>query len=376
MQRENRTKIKQGKNIDKNDGKSKKVRFGTHFLALACCLCMFCGSITGCGSENGESMKVVLTTGFEKNEVFRIETISCTLPEIMVYLTNIQNQYENVYGQEIWSTNLNGVTLEENVKDIALAQIAQIKTMNLMAEQYGVELDKEESERVASAAKDYYTSLNNTEIEQMQIKEETINRLYHEYALARKVYQYIIKDINPEISDDEARTITVQHILFKTYALDGTGKKISYTENAKADAYKLACEVLDKAKEGEDFDELIRKYSEDDKATYSFGKGEMEESFEKAAFNLGTGEISDIVETEFGYHIIKCISTFDKEETDSNKVKIVEQRKEEVFSQEYDAFVETLTRKLNEDIWNDVRFIHDEQVKTDDFFDVFGEYFE
>ena len=36
----------------------------------------------------------------------------------------------------------------------------------------------------------------------MQVKEEDIENLYLEYALADKVYRYIIKDINPEISDD------------------------------------------------------------------------------------------------------------------------------------------------------------------------------
>lgn len=345
-------------------------------MAGLLCLCMASCSLTGCGGGSGKSVKVVLTTGLEKDEVFRIENISCTLPEIMVYLTNIQNQYESVYGEEIWNTDLEGVTLEDNVKDIALAQIAQIKTMNLMAEKYEVELTKEEQEQVKNAANTYYSSLNETEIETMGINQDTIAGLYSEYALAKKVYQYIIKDINPEISDDEARTITVQHILLKTYALDGTGKKIEYTEKAKEDAYKTACEVLEKAKAGEDFDELIRRYSEDGKATYSFGKGEMDEAFEKAAFNLGTGEISDIVETQYGYHIIKCISTFDKEETDSNKIKIMEQRKKEVFGQEYDAFVGTLTRKLNEDLWEEVRFIHNENVVTSDFFDVYYDYFE
>lgn len=354
--------------------KKRQMEKKSRIMVFMLCICMVAGNLCGCGK--GESVKVVLTTGFAKDEIFRIETMSCTLPEIMVYLTNIQNQYESVYGEEIWNTNLEGITLEENVKDIALAQIAQIKTMNLMAEQYDVALTKEEKEQVKNAAQDYYASLNATEIERMGVNENTISSLYSEYALAKKVYQYIIKDINPEISDDEARTITVQHILLKTYALDGTGKKIEYTDSAKQDAYQTACEVLEKARAGEDFDELIRRYSEDDKATYSFGKGEMEKAFEKAAFNLGNGEISDIVETEYGYHIIKCISTFDKEETDSNKVKIVEQRKEEVFGQEYDAFVATLTRKLNEDLWEEVRFIHNEDVVTADFFEVYNEYFE
>lgn len=341
------------------------------FLALGICL----GSLTGCGDGNSFETKVVLTTGFDKDEIFRIETSSCSLPEIMVYLTNIQNRYESVYGPEIWATNVDGVTLEQNVKDIALAQIAQIKTMNLMAEKYRVELNGEEMAQVENAAGAYYDSLNASEVEQMGISKKTISSLYTEFALAEKVYQYTIKDINPEISDDEARTITVQHVLIKTYALDGTGKKVEYTQEAKRDAYRRAGEVLRLAKEGEDFDELIRRYSEDDRSTYSFGKGEMDEAFETAAFNLGKDEISDVVETEFGYHVIKCLNTFDRDETDANKIKIVDQRRAEAFGQEYDAYVETLTRNLNENLWNSVGFIHDENVKTKDFFDIYTEYF-
>jgi foldase protein PrsA len=244
-----------------------------------------------------------------------------------------------------------------------------------MAEKYQVELDDEEKALAENAASTYYDSLNEEEREQMGVSKTTIQDLYMEFALAQKVYEYTIKDINPEISDDEARTITVKHILIKTYALDGTGEKVEYTEQAKKEAYEEACEVLELAREGEDFDELIRKYSEDDKSTYSFGAGEMDPDFEKAAFNLGTDEISDIVETEYGYHIIKCLTTFDKEETDANKTKIVEERREEAFGKEYDDYVKTLTRNLNEELWDSVRFIHDEKVTTQSFFDVYNEFF-
>ena len=355
--------------------KQSRRKFRIKGIALMLAVLMLAGTITACGSKDGNGTKVVLTTGFDKNEVFRIETMSCTLPEIMVYLTNIQNRYEEVYGTQIWEASADGVTLEQNVKDIALAQIARIKTMNLMAGSYGVELTEEEKVQAENAAKTYYDSLNETEIEKMGVTEDLICRMYREFALAENVYQYTIKDINPEISDDEARTITVQHILIKTYALDGTGKKIEYTQEMKDDAYRRACEVLALAREGEDFDELIRKYSESDKATYSFGKGEMDAAFETAAFNLGTDEISDIVETEYGYHIIKCLNTFDKEETDANKVKIVEQRREEAFGQEYDSFVETLARNLNSELWDSVSFIHDEAVTTQSFFDVYNSFF-
>ena len=98
-------------------------------------------------------------------------------------------------------------------------------------------------------------------------------------------------------------------------------------------------------------------------------------AFETAAFNLGTDEISGIVETAEGYEIIKCINTFNREETDRNKLKIVEKRKDEVFGQEYDSFVNSLAKNLNEPLWDSVNMIHDDAVTTSSFFEVYKKYF-
>lgn len=342
-----------------------------------CCLMLF--SFCGCGKENADT-KLVLTTGFKKNEIFCIEGMSCTLPEAMVYLTNAQEQYENVFGKEIWEKDLsgagNGLSLEEDVKETVLAQLAQIKTMNLLANEQGVSLGESEWKKVQAAAKEYYASLNETEIAKMQVDEEIIEKLYAELALAYKVYEYIIRDINPEISDDEARTITVQHILIKTYTLDGTGKKIDYSEADKEEARKQAERILALArKQDSNFEELVFTYNEGEKSTWSFGKGEMNKEFEDIAFNLETGEISSVIESEYGYHILKCISTFNREETEANKIKIVEKRKKEAFGKEYDAFVASLARNLNEELWARVSFIDDEEVTTRNFFDIYNQYF-
>ena len=107
--------------------------------------------VTGC-QKNTENMKVVLTTGFGKNEIFRIEEVSCTKSEIMVYLTNIQNRYENVYGDRIWETEIEGVSLEENIKETALANMAQIKAMTLLAKEHQVTLTEDEADKVENAA--------------------------------------------------------------------------------------------------------------------------------------------------------------------------------------------------------------------------------
>ncbi len=343
-------------------------------IILAVVVIILCGVLfVACGRDG---TRVVFTTGFAKDEVFRIEDESCKKDELMVYLTTIQNQYENVYGAEIWNASLNDVTLEENVKETVLARIAQVKTMYLLAVDKGVTLDSEEEKLVKQAAGEYMDSLNDKEIELMGVSEETVKKLYTEYALAEKVYDKLIQDINPEVSDDEARIITVQHILLKTYTTDGTGKRVPFGVTEREAVYDRAVVLREQVTaEGVDFAEFAAKYSEDMNVTYSFGKGDMDEDFEAAAFLLETDEISPVVESESGYHIIKCINTFDREETDANKLVIVEQRRKEAFGQEYDAFVQTLAKNLNRDLWEDVELIYDENVTTDNFFAVYEKYF-
>lgn len=331
-------------------------------------------SLAGCG--DGENKKVVLTTGFEKDEVFRIEDVSCMLPEIMVYLTNTQNQYEQVYGEAIWETSVGDVTLEENVKDIVLAKIARTKTLNLMAKENDVSLNDAEMNKVKVAADEYYDSLSEAERDALEIDKALITNLYKECALADKVCEYILEDINPEVSDDEARIVTVEHIFMKTYMLDGTGTKVTYTDAMKQKVYDEMQDVLELAQSGEhSFKSLMDEYNEAELNTISFGKGEVDKAFEEAAFNMETNELSGIVEGEDGYYIIKCINTFDKEETDANKLKIMEERREEAFYQEYENFVSSLTRDLNEKLWEDVEFLHDEQVTTSSFFTIYDKYF-
>ena len=351
------------------------MRYRKRMLGIILAFLMLGSTLMGCAKDT-ENMKVVLTTGFGKDEIFRIEDVSCSKAEIMVYLTNMQNRYESVYGEEILDTEIDGVTLEENVKETAIANMAQIKAMTLLARKHNVTLTEEELSLVKEAAAEYFSSLNETEIVQMGVNEDTIISLYSEFAVANKLYHYLIKDINPEISDDEARTITVEHILIKTYNLDENGNRVEYSDYAKQQAKEKAMEVLKLAENGKGFHALADQYSDDKTLTYSFGKREMEPGFEEAAFNLGNDEISGIVETQHGYHIIKCISTFNREVTDENKKKIVEERKKEVFGEEYDSFVGSLTRNLNKELWESVSFIRDENVKTGNFFEIYNTYFE
>ncbi len=321
--------------------------------AWVCAAAMLLSALAGCS----DGTKVVLTAGLKKNEVFRIEGASCTLPEAMVYLTNLQNQYEAVYGSGIWEAKEDGKSLEQEAKQQVLTELAQIKVMNLLAEEKEVELDEKEQERAAAAAKEYFSSLNETEVSSLNVTEELLAEMYGEYALAAKVYRQIVENVNPEISDDEARTITVE--------------AIRVSDRTKAQ------ELCGKAKEeGMDFEALAQASSEDPYVTMSFGKGEVSPALEEAAFELGKDEISGVVEDGGSFYVLKCISTFDEAQTQANKEKILQQRRSEAFDSEYKTFESTLVRRLNEELWNSVTLIRDENVTTSSFFEVYNTYFQ
>jgi parvulin-like peptidyl-prolyl isomerase len=79
----------------------------------------------------------------------------------------------------------------------------------------------------------------------------------------------------------------------------------------KEEAKKLATEIMGKAKKGADFDGLAKQYSDEPGSKTRMGKlgkfarGAMVKPFSDAAFALKPGEISNVVETDFGFHVIK-----------------------------------------------------------------------
>lgn len=337
---------------------------------------MILSLLTGCqGTGVTADTKVVLTTGFEQDEVFRIDEESCRKAELLVYLTNLKNQYEQIYGVRLWEKEANGIPLSDSLKEVALARIAQVKVMKLLAAQKGILLSAEEEEKVKQAADLYTSSLSQEELNLLGTNLEGITSMYQEYALANKLYDHIIKDVNPEISDDEARTISVEQIFLRCYSLNGKGEKVPYSQEQCEEVEQKAREVVGMLAQGEDFTKLSERYSDHQTGLYSFGKGEMEEAFETAAFNLGTGEVSEAIRGEDGYYIIKCISTFNREETEANKINIVTMRKKEVFEQEYNQFLKTLTRNMNEKAILEISVPEKREEETADFFKIYEDVF-
>lgn len=347
------------------------------FTVLMAALILCQPILTGCVDKKTE---IILTTDFKEDEVLRIGDLSCYRPEIMVYLVNSENRYDEIFGEKIWdvpivTTALQSTTVGASFKETILARIAQIKVMNLLAREYEITLDEDELDKVSKASDEYFKSLNADEVKAMGVNINTINQLYEEFAIANKLFKDITGKIRPEISDDEARAVSVKTILIKTYSMTNQGTRIEFTDAQREEAFQRALDALTKIKMGTDFDIVAADYNEDTESMYSFGRGVMPGSFEEAAFNLSTGEISDIVQTEYGYHILKCVSSFDREETEANKSEILKKIQQDEFNNIYNEYVKTLTTNLNASLWESIEYKKSSNVNTTDFFDVYDNYF-
>ena len=143
-----------------------------------------------------------------------------------------------------------------------------------------------------------------------------------------------------ELKDPEK--VKARHILFKVEA--------SAPQEEKDKQMKKAKEVMAEVKEGKtEFGELAKKYSEGPSAPNggdlgTFARGRMVPSFEEAAFALKPNGISDIVETQFGYHIIKVEEKTSARSYEFDEIKdsIRENLKMQRSNKEIEKFIDKL----------------------------------
>jgi peptidyl-prolyl cis-trans isomerase C len=169
--------------------------------------------------------------------------------------------------------------LRENPQQLVtlIKRTMQIKIISGLARGEGLEKQNDVSERLQYMVDDF---------------------LSREY-----ISKVVVRDITVTDEDIEHEQVKARHILIKV------SPDASDVEKKKA--LEKARDILKKAKEGEDFAKLAETYSDDPGSRQRggdlgfFGRGRMVKPFEDSAFSLKPGEMSEIVETRFGYHIVK-----------------------------------------------------------------------
>ncbi|MBN1258868.1 protein translocase subunit SecD [Candidatus Peregrinibacteria bacterium] len=133
-----------------------------------------------------------------------------------------------------------------------------------------------------------------------------------------RILQLVSLEMAEKELGDADQKIKASHILISYKGAERAKDTVARVqEEAKTFAEKLLADL--KADPGK-FEDLAKTYSDDSSGADGgdlgeFGKGQMVEPFENAAFALKTGEISDVVESPFGYHIIKAARGLPEETT-------------------------------------------------------------
>lgn len=272
--------------------------------------------------------------------------------ETMVIVTTERLRYEELYTDKIWDTVVDesGTTFEETLLSQIHDFLKELKTMSRMADEEKVTLSGKERELAKQAAAQYMKELKNAG-ESSEIDKDVVESLYEDYWKTEKLVETLTGSVNLEVSDSEAKVITVDEIVL--------------SDKDQAD------EALKKVQmEGTDFMTVAKEVSEDQEIEKKISRGLRPEAYEKAAYALATGEISDVIEADGKYYILRCVNDYDEAATKARKEEMVREKRNEVFYETYSEYAAKVYLAKDDSLWKNLSITDGERTSAD-FFEIF-----
>lgn len=278
-------------------------------LVCVCCLVL---CFAGCG-------KLQIS-----REIAKVNDRLVTKAEFMYYLENVKQQMLSESGTTdttgFWDAEIDGVKASDAAKNKALEEMIRVEIACIKAAEKGLSVPDEDVKQiratVKSADRDAKAQIDAI-LDATGLSADQFIDLLTKTTLAN-IYVNDLNTQDPALltpSDAEIKEayekeyVRVKHILVSNTKETAEGETVS-DDAAKAEKKALAAKVLEKVKSGANFENLMKEYGEDPGVEqspdgYTFTKGTMVREFETAAYALAVGETSDLVETTYGWHILK-----------------------------------------------------------------------
>ena len=272
--------------------------------------------------------------------------------ETMVIVTTERLRYEELYTDKIWDTVVDGdgTTFEETLLSQIHDFLKELKTMSCMADEEKVTLSGKERELARQAAAQYMEELKNAG-ESSGIDKDVVESLYEDYWKAEKLVETLTGNANLEVSDSEAKVITVDEIVL--------------SDRDQAD------ETLKRVQtEGTDFMTVAKEVSEDQEIEKKISRGMRPDAYEEAAYALSTGETSDVIEADGKYYILRCVNDYDEAATKIRKEEMVREKKNEAFYEAYSEYAAKVHLAKDDSLWKNLSITDGEKTSAD-FFEIF-----
>ncbi|MBQ4111127.1 MAG: peptidylprolyl isomerase [Clostridia bacterium] len=214
-----------------------------------------------------------------------------------------------------WETEVDGKTTYEALKDNAYEQMLNLRVF------YAKGKDSVSSDDVRTMKAQFKQQImsvaesSDEVLKQLDTTEDVIDKIAEMSAVQNAYISKLVEDKTIDISAESINEIytkdymATKHILISTVDQE---TQAPLAEDQVAEKKKTAEDLLAQIKGGADFDALMNQYTEDPGTEsypngYVFTTGEMVPEFEEATKNLTVGQVSDLVETSYGYHIIKRV---------------------------------------------------------------------
>jgi len=315
------------------------------------------GMLTSC--KGGESAEETFT--FREDTVFAINGEEVSIGEWNLYAQPIIEGVDNLYGDGIWDIKMDddGMMFSDALKNDVKKRIVNVKLIASKADSLGVSLSEDDKTEITISAEDYMERLDAGTIKKYGITEELVEKVYSDNLLATKVYEHLTLNVDTNTDETEVRHMVLQYIMLPKSYETREGETAVYSDEemqvkkAKLEAVKKRLEENPKLtmKDVETEELVVTEI----KADYAELKERLPEEDAGVVFWLRQNEMSPLIETEEALFLFECESVLDEESTNAARVKVIEEREQQVFGTAYAEWKKDVEVKVNDEVWKTLK---------------------
>jgi parvulin-like peptidyl-prolyl isomerase len=307
------------------------------YLATTILLAALVAVLAGCGGGGSSSVP--------SDSVAQVNGQSISQEQFNQLLAQAKKSYQTQ--KRKWPAA--GTTEYDTLKNQAVAYLVQREEFQQEADKLGVKIsDADVEKRLKQIKKQYFggseskykSQLKSQGLTDAQVKEDIRAQLVQE-----KIFKKVTGDV--KVTDTDAKKYYDQH-----QSQYGTPESRDVA-HILVKSKKLADQLYQRVKNGEDFSKLAKKYSQDPGSKAQGGKltiskGQTVGPFDQTAFLLPTGKFSHPIKTDFGWHIIKALSAIKPAKTTPYS-KVKASIKQQLLQQKRNGAMTNWSNKLKKD---------------------------